>query len=152
MRDTNYHRDFAAFEIAQALEHTSRALAGIRGLRNFLETRHLVIDGFTACSDHQHVVVVDHATFSSDLIMRQFKFFDGIHKKLDTGFKQAGLLPNDIVHSHFPEGNIQQTGLVPVLISSRQHGDLDLPFSHFPGESPCHVIGSDSAAHAPADK
>ena len=32
VRNTNYHRDFAAFEIAQALEHTSRTLAGIRGL------------------------------------------------------------------------------------------------------------------------
>ena len=95
---------------------------------------------------------MDHATFSSDLILGQLKLFDGVHKKLNAGFKQTGLLPNDIVHSHFPEGNIQQTGLVPVLISSGQHGDLDLAFSHFPGKSPCHVIGSDSAAHAPADK
>ena len=95
---------------------------------------------------------MDHTTFRPDFILGQFKFLNRIYKKPDARFQQTGLIANDVVHCHLAECDIKQSGLIPVLIGRRKHGDFDLSVSYLSSKPPRDVIGHDRATHAPTNK
>jgi len=94
---------------------------------------------------------VDLAAFGHDPVLVGLKLFDGVHVKSDGFLEQARLVAIKLVRRHLSKCDIQQSGLVHVLVGGRQHGDPDLAGANLGRQPPCQVVGYDGAAHAATD-
>ena len=71
--------------------------------------------------------------------------------KLDAGFEQACLIAVQLIRHHLPESDIQQTGLVHMLVRRRQHRDPRLAGPDLAGQPSREIVAQNGPTRATTD-
>jgi hypothetical protein len=147
--DDDGDRSFLNFP--QALEHLDRRRLGIEGFRPFRQSRNLLGHDARTGGDHEDVVLMHLAAFRDHLVLVELKLFDRVDVEIDALFEQARLVTIKLIRGHLSECDIQQTGLIHVLVRCREQRQPDLAGANLGRQPPRKIVGHNGSACATTD-